>query len=270
MSARDSTLVIETPEGVVFSYELATVAVRALAWAVDAAAIATAGSSLGKLAEMAKGFLPDLSTGFSVALYFLLSIAYAMVLEWRWRGQTVGKRLFGLRVIDAQGLKLHFSQIALRNLMRFVDILPVAYLVGGTASVITRKCQRLGDLAANTVVAHERRREIPNLEQIAPARYNSLLAYPHLAARLRSAASPEAVGMAVRALGQRNRYEPSARVELFSELAQYFRTLAAFPEAALEGLTDEQYLASVLRVVYAGTSGRPAQDSAGARPTLKA
>jgi uncharacterized RDD family membrane protein YckC len=264
MSTRDSTLVIETPEGVVFSYELATAAVRALAWTVDAAAIATAGSVLQKLANMGRGLLPDVTAGLSVALYFLLSIAYAIVLEWRWRGQTIGKRLFGLRVVDAQGLRLHFSQIAIRNLMRFVDLLPMAYLIGGTASVVTRKCQRLGDLAANTVVAHERKREVPDLEQIAPARYNSLLAYPHLAARLRSLASPEVVGMAVRALGQRNAYEPAARVELFAELAAYFRGLTAFPETALEGLTDEQYVASVLRVVYSGGGVR-----AEARPKLR-
>ena len=39
----------------------------------------------------------------SVILYFAISIAYGIVLEWRWRGQTLGKRLFGLRVIDAPG-----------------------------------------------------------------------------------------------------------------------------------------------------------------------
>ena len=39
-------------------------------------------------------------------------------------------------------------------------------------------------------------------------------------------------------------------MELFAELAEYFRTLVSFPESALEGLTDEQYLRSVLRVIY--------------------
>ena len=129
-----------------------------------------------------------------VLLFFVISTVYAIVLEWRWRGQTLGKRLLGLRVIDAQGLRLQLPQIALRNLLRAVDSLPLFYLVGGTACLVSRYGQRLGDLAANTVVAHERRRQRPDLEQIAPARYNSLLAYPQLAARLRSLASPEAVG----------------------------------------------------------------------------
>jgi hypothetical protein len=179
------------------------------------------------------------------------------VLEWRWRGQTLGKRLLGLRVIDAQGLRLQLPQIALRNLLRAVDALPLFYLVGGTASLVSRYGQRLGDLAANTVVAHERTRQEPDLDQIAPARYNSLLAYPHLAARLRSLANPEAVGIGVRAIAQRDGYDPAARVELFRELGGYFRSLVQFPEAAVEGLTDEQYVRSALRVIV-GQWERPA------------
>jgi uncharacterized RDD family membrane protein YckC len=244
------SLAIETPEGVVFSYELATPAARALAWAVDFAAVATAGYLLGKASQMFGAISPDWASAFSVALYFFLSLAYGIALEWRWRGQTIGKRLFGLRVVDAQGLRLQFSQIAVRNLVRLVDMLPLPYLVGGIAALVTRKCQRLGDLAANTVVARESRQQQPDLEQIAPAKYNSLAAYPHLAARLRAAANPEAVGIAVRAAAQRDTYAPQARVELFRELADYFRRLAPFPDAAVEGLTDEQYVRSVLRVIY--------------------
>jgi uncharacterized RDD family membrane protein YckC len=253
------SLAIETPEGVVFSYELATPAARALAWAVDFAAIATAGYLLGKVSEMFGAVSRDWASAFSLALYFFLSLAYGIVLEWRWRGQTIGKRLLGLRVVDAQGLRLQFSQIAIRNLVRLVDMLPMPYLVGGIAALTTRKCQRLGDLAANTVVARESRQQQPDLELIAPARYNSLSAYPHLVARLRAAANAEAVGMAARAAAQREGYEPRARVRLFADLAHYFRELAAFPEEAVEGLTDEQYVRSVLRVLYrqAPTSGRP-------------
>jgi uncharacterized RDD family membrane protein YckC len=244
-------LEIETPEGVVFSYELATPAARALAFLVDFAAVATAGYILGKISESLGAVSRDWASALSLALYFFLSLAYGIVLEWRWRGQTIGKRLFGLRVVDAQGLRLQFPQIALRNLVRMVDMLPLLYVVGGMAALLTRKCQRLGDLAANTVVAHETRHTHPDLEQIAPAQYNSLAEYPHLAARLRAGAHPEIVGMAVRAVSRRNSYNPQARLELFRDLATYFRGIVLFPEAAVEGLTDEQYVRSVLRVIYA-------------------
>jgi uncharacterized RDD family membrane protein YckC len=248
--ARRRALAIETPEGVVFSYDLATPVSRSLAWAVDAVAAGGMSYMVARICG-AFGFLsPDWANSVAVVLYFVISVGYGIVLEWRWRGQTVGKRLFGLRVIDGQGLRLQLPQVALRNLMRLIDALPVFYLVGGIAALVSRNGQRLGDLAANTVVAHERYWEMPNLDQIAPAKYNSLLAYPHLAARLRSLASPEAVGFAVRAVTRRDGYEPRARVELFADLALYFRNLVPFPEVALEGLSDEQYVRSVLRVVF--------------------
>jgi len=252
MRERQRSVMIETPEGVVFSHELATPVARALAWSLDAAIIGTAGSMIGKAAQIFGAISPDLAKALGIALYFFLSVAYGIVLEWRWRGQTIGKRVLGLRVIDAQGLRLQLSQIVLRNLLRFVDILPLAYLLGGITCMVNRNLQRLGDLAANTVVAVERQWREPNLEQIAPAKYNSLAAHPHLAARLRSLATPEAVGIAVQALAQRDGYDASARVELFQDLASYFRELVRFPDETVEGLTDEQYVRSAVRVIYGG------------------
>lgn len=254
--ARQSRLRIETPEGVVFSFELATPVTRALAWAVDAAAIAAVSYFVGQICQALNLLSRDWASAVSVIGYFAISVAYAILLEWRWRGQTIGKRLLGLRVIDVHGLRLQLPQIALRNLLRVVDILPFFYLVGGLTAVFSRNAQRLGDMAANTVVtrevAHERMIEPSDLERIASAKYNSLLAQPHLAARLRSMVPPEGAALAVRAVTQRDGYDPPARVALFRELAAYFRSLVEFPEEAVESLTDEQYVRSVLRVIYGG------------------
>lgn len=252
-SMRQSSLAIETPEGVVFRYELATPVTRALAWSVDAAAIGMLSMVATKLSQVAGAVNADFAAALGVILYFVISVGYGIVLEWRWRGQTLGKRVMGLRVVDAQGLRLQLPQIALRNFLRFVDGLPLLYLVGGIAALVSARSQRLGDLAANTIVARERRWEEPDVERVAPAKYNSLLAYPYLAARLRSLANPEAIGLAIRAAAARDGYEPRARIELFGELAAYFRGLVAFPEEAIEGLTDEQFVRSVVRVVYGGT-----------------
>jgi uncharacterized RDD family membrane protein YckC len=249
-NARPSNLVIETPEGVVFSFELATPVIRSLAWGVDAAVIGTAGYVIGHASSALRGLNQDWANAISVVLFFVFSLLYGIVLEWRWRGQTIGKRLFHLRVVDVHGLHLQLSQIVLRNLLRVVDILPALYLVGAVTCLFTRNCQRLGDLAASTIVARELQDETPDLEQVASAKYNSLLAYPNLAARLRSLASPRAAGLAARAIAHREGYDPIARVALFAELAAYFRTLVEFPEDSLEGLTDEQYVRSVLCVIY--------------------
>jgi uncharacterized RDD family membrane protein YckC len=252
MSGRTSSLTIETPEGVRFSYDLASPVTRTLAWIIDVAAIAVLTKGANQAAQYMAKVDADWAAAIGVILYFVISMGYGIALEWRWHGQTLGKRVLGLRVVDAQGLRLQLSQVVLRNLLRLVDMLPLVYLVGGVASFCSRNCQRLGDLAAGTIVARNRPAEDPNLEQIAPAKYNSLLAYPHLAARLRSVASPESVNIAVQALTRRDGYDPVARIALFQELAVYFQSLAAFPVAAIEGLTDEQYVRSVVRVVYGG------------------
>ena len=247
---RQARLTVVTPEGVKFSFDLATPVTRALAWAVDAAAIGVAEMLVSAVAKQFAPLNSDVATAVAVVGYFVISVAYAILLEWRWRGQTIGKRLFGLRVIDVHGLRLQFPQIALRNLLRFLDMLPLFYLVGGLAAVLSRNAQRLGDMAASTVVTRERAGEAPDLERIAPAKYNSLAAQPHLAARLRSLVTPEAAALAVRAVSLRDGYDPQARIELFRELAAHFRSLVEFPEPAVENLTDEQYVRSVLRVIY--------------------
>jgi uncharacterized RDD family membrane protein YckC len=249
-TARPSRLSIETPEGVLFSFELATPVTRALAWSVDTAAIVLGNMIVGQIAKFIARMNADVASAVSVVSFFVISVVYAIVLEWRWRGQTIGKRLFGLRVMDVNGLRLQLPQIAIRNLLRVVDMLPVFYLVGGLTAVFSRNAQRLGDMAANTVVTRERQAEVPDLEQIAPAKYNSLLGQPHAAARLRSLVKPEAAALAVRAVTLRDGYDARARVALFRELAAYFRSLVEFPEEAVENLTDEQYVRSVLRVIY--------------------
>jgi uncharacterized RDD family membrane protein YckC len=251
-SARNTSLTIETPEGVEFSYELASPVTRALAWMVDVAAISLLSKGSSQVGEWLGHVSRDWATAFAAILYFVISVGYGIALEWRWHGQTLGKRVVGLRVVDAQGLRLQLSQVVLRNLLRLIDMLPLAYLVGGIACFSSRNCQRLGDLAAGTIVTRERTPYAPDLEQIAPAKYNSLLVYPHLAARLRSLASPQSVNIAVRAVSRRDGYEPLARIELFQELAEYFQSLVQFPPAVCEGLTDEQYVRSVLRVIYGG------------------
>lgn len=251
MSSRPTdSLRIVTPEGVVFSYQLASPVSRGLAWTADAIAIGATSYTISQLSQLAGFLSADFATFLGAVLYFIISVGYGIVLEWRWHGQTLGKRVFGLRVIDVHGLRLQFQQIAIRNLLRPIDGLPMFYLVGAVASMATRNSQRLGDLAASTVVTHEQNPGIPDLEPIAPAKYNSLLAYPNLAGRLRSLVQPEAVAFALQAVTARDRFQASARVELFAELADYFRSLVRFPEEALEGLSDEQLVRSVLRTIY--------------------
>lgn len=254
-------LIIHTPEGVEFALPLAGPMTRFLAWALDACAIMLASSMIGKLLTILALISPDLAVASSTLSYFLLSIGYGIALEWLWRGQTLGKRVLGLRVMDARGLKLHVSQIVIRNVLRAIDTLPLLYMVGGVACAVNRYSQRLGDIAANTVVVRRRPMTIPDAGIVIGERYNSMLAYPNLAARLRHRATPEAVEIALDALHRRDTLDPLARLRVFDELANHFRGLVEFPEEATLQITSEQYVRNCVEVIL-----KPAVRSVVVRP----
>ncbi len=247
---KPSSLRIRTPEGVVFSQVLAGPVVRFAAWLIDLAAV----GALMSLAGLFIGFLRFVSRDIAAAvytfLYFAISIGYGLVFEWFWRGQTIGKKLLRLRVVDAEGLKLQFHQIVVRNLLRFVDCLPLFYAVGGLSCWFSRKFQRLGDIAANTIVARIPAIAEPDVAQLVAGRYNSLRQYPHLEARLRQQIGPGDAAIALQSLLRREDFDPSARIELFSELAAYFRSKVVFPAEATDGISDEQYVRNVVDVLY--------------------
>lgn len=245
-----SFLRIRTPEGVVFSQLLAGPVTRFLAWLVDLACILGLLIAMGAVLGPLQLISPGLGAAAATLGYFVISIGYGIVCEWRWRGQTVGKRILRLRVVDAEGLRLQFDQIVMRNLLRFVDSLPVFYFLGGLVCWFNSKCQRLGDIAANTIVIRYPRLGEPDLDQLLAGKYNSLRSYPHLAARLRQRVLPAEAALALQALLRREQFEPVARVQLFADLAAHFRSQVEFPAEAVEGITDEQYVRNVVDVVY--------------------
>jgi uncharacterized RDD family membrane protein YckC len=247
---RSRTLSIKTPEGVAFSQILAGPSARFFAWLIDTACLFAVGSLLGTVLGLLRALSPGIAQALMIIGYFVASIAYGIVLEWAWRGQTIGKKVMGLRVVDVEGMRLQFDQIVTRNLLRAVDMLPVAYFVGGVTSWFSERCQRLGDMAANTVVVYTPQIFEPDLDQLLSGKFNSLRQYPHLVARLRQRVSPGEAATALRALIRRNEFEPAARVELFEQLAQYFQEKVAFPQEATDGVPDEQYLRNVVDVIY--------------------
>jgi uncharacterized RDD family membrane protein YckC len=249
-------LYIRTPEGIVFSLELADPLVRLVAWAFDLLIIAAVSVATLLVVSFFGVFIgPGLSATIAILSLFLMSTGYAIFFEYLWRGQTPGKRLLRLRVMDARGLGLTFSQIMLRNLLRTVDGLPGLYLLGGLSCFFTRHVQRLGDLAANTIVIRTPRIAEPNVDQILPGKYNSFRQYPHLAARLRQRISPVEADLALRALVRRGILNADARVELFQEIADYFRGLQQFPQEATDGLSDEKYVQNVVDLIYRPRGG---------------
>ena len=87
----------------------------------------------------------------AIALYAL----YHPVLEIAMRGRTPGKRIAGVRIVNLAGETPSVGALLIRNLLRLIDSLPTGYIVGLTATVITRHSVRIGDLAAGTLLIYE-------------------------------------------------------------------------------------------------------------------
>ena len=249
-TSRVHQLTIETPEGVSFAIELAGPMARGCAWFIDI--LIMAGIMLG--INWALSILMFISADFAMALMtisgFVVGIGYFMFLEWVWGGQTIGKRLLKLRVVDDAGLKLRFGQILIRNLFRAVDQLPVAYGIGAAACFFSPRAQRLGDMVAGTVVVRYARPLPPDLEQLKRDKYNTLRDYPHIVARLRQAIGPAEAGIFLQALLDRDRLEAADRVALFKELAEFVREQVRFPEEAVFAMSDERFLRNVVDLLY--------------------
>lgn len=261
MTGKTTSLSVRTPEGVTFEIPLASPFSRCLALAVDVAiviALTILLSQVVSVLRMMSGSVPvigrvldDFGTGALIVMQFAISTGYGMVTEWLWSGRTVGKRLLKLRVIDERGLSLGLKQVVIRNLFRLLDMMPSTfYLLGGISCLVTKRCQRLGDIAAGTLVIRETATAPPSLEEFVREGRSSFAALPHLEARLRQNTSPEEARLVLDALSRRNELDPAARLELYARLAGHFRGLAEFPDEITVGLSDEQYLRNVAQTLF--------------------
>ena len=142
---------VVTPEGVALHLPAAGPLPRALAWVIDLAVrlgiLAVVGTVLGLMGAAGQGVY--------LVILFLVFWAYPIVLEAMWNGQTPGKRALSLRVVSANGAPVGWLAAITRNLLRTVDMLPVAYATGLVASLADPYGRRLGDMVAGTLVVHD-------------------------------------------------------------------------------------------------------------------
>ncbi|MFZ1084260.1 MAG: RDD family protein [Terracidiphilus sp.] len=160
---------IDTPELVEIEMPLAGIGSRFLALLIDYL-ILIAGTLL--LSWLWDVFLPglksfsELSYQWAVAIRLLIIFAinwgYFTLFEAFWNGRTPGKRIAKIHVIQRSGRAIGLFESMARNLVRFIDQIPFFYAVGLITMFCTRQHQRLGDLAAGTLVVRERSLEEPD------------------------------------------------------------------------------------------------------------
>ena len=165
----DTRYQVETPEGIDLPLRPAGLMVRALAFAID---LGLRGLILGLL-FMVLAFLGKLGAGLGSLLLFVVSWWYMVLFEVLNQGCSPGKQWMGLRVVQDDGTPVGWSASLLRNLLRFVDMLPFGYFLGAISCLQHPTFKRLGDLAAGTLVIYREqsltRPQLPDAQPVRPA-----------------------------------------------------------------------------------------------------
>ncbi len=157
----DTLARVETPEGITLLWRVAGVMPRAAAWALDFvirfALVWVLAAGLAVLGTAGQGFY---LIGLFAVFWF-----YPVLFEVLNDGQTPGKRVLGLRVINRNGTPVTWVASFLRNLLRTVDMLPLLYGFGLVACLSDADARRLGDRVAGTLVVYA---ELAHCEDSAP------------------------------------------------------------------------------------------------------
>jgi uncharacterized RDD family membrane protein YckC len=177
--ALDTTIGVVTPENIAFEYQLAGPFRRLPAYAIDLAVrwliiilLVILLYLFGALIDFS--LLGPFAVAAGLIVYFLISWFYGTVMETYFNGRTVGKWACGIRVIDVEGRPITGRRALLRNLLRIADLAPMyaisnlaegvppiymipTGMIGLMTMIFTRRMQRLGDLAAGTMVIIDER-----------------------------------------------------------------------------------------------------------------
>jgi uncharacterized RDD family membrane protein YckC len=158
---------IATPEGVTLELVLAGAGSRAAAAVVDLVIQGLAAAILSGLVValvLLAGWPLGIAAAVDAVLGFLVLFAYNIYFELRRSGRTVGKQLNGLRVLRDDGGPVSFTSSAIRNIVRLLDVYGLLGVPAIVSVLVTRDNQRLGDLAAGTIVVRERLGDRPPKE----------------------------------------------------------------------------------------------------------
>ncbi|MCW8878687.1 MAG: RDD family protein [Kangiellaceae bacterium] len=148
----DTTRAVEVPEGITLSLPVAGYVSRALAFLVDLIIRFVIFIGLSWIFSI----FDRLGDGLLLLSVFLVEWFYPVFFEVFWLGQTPGKKVMGILVVNDDGTPINWSSSIIRNLLRFADFLPAFWAFGLISMMLNRDFKRLGDLAAGTLVIHQR------------------------------------------------------------------------------------------------------------------
>jgi uncharacterized RDD family membrane protein YckC len=186
----DTTIQIVTPENISFQYEVAGPFRRLPAFLIDLALRAVVLLGFAIVIGMV-GIGGQFMVAMLFVLWFVLEWFYGALLETYWNGQTIGKRMTGIRVLSHDGQPINGLQGVMRNVLRGADMMPIIPTIAfGFESLMgiptgllclivpicTKRYQRLGDIVAGTIVIVEERAWSPTANKVEDARIPQLAA----------------------------------------------------------------------------------------------
>lgn len=232
----EDRITIPTPEGVSLEMTLAGLGSRAIAGGID---LLIKGMLVLLVGVVLVALFAELGAAVLLPLLGLLMIAYDVLFETLAHGRTPGKRFTGLRVVRSSGRPVDLMASAVRNLMRIVDGLPLSYLPTLVSVLVTKRNQRPGDLAADTVVIRDRRA----IDRARPGSVSQPVRPGAGAAWDVSRVAPDELATVRAFLERRDGLTPAARERLAARLAGALRPRVAGadesdPEMFLETLYE--------------------------------
>lgn len=158
--SNDQTSGIVTPEAVVLEFDTASVGSRTIAEVLDLfvqlSCLVAVWTVMG-LAVSSVSSLETIAVIAGLVLTFLVLVGYPAGFETLWRGRTLGKAAMGLRVVTKEGGPIRFRHAAIRAMFGLVEIYASFGSIAVVSIILSRNDQRVGDLAAGTIVLRERR-----------------------------------------------------------------------------------------------------------------
>lgn len=153
-----------TPDAVALDVDVATIGSRGIAYLLDLGIVLSA-LLLIQLAQLLLGWGGFVAGWLPIAILlvaaFALQFGYPIGFEVLWRGRTLGKAAMGLRVVTVEGAPVGFRHAAIRAVAGVFELLSTLGILAIISSFSSERGQRLGDLAAGTVVIRERRARQP-------------------------------------------------------------------------------------------------------------
>ncbi len=253
MKQKPDTVIIQTPEHFELQFQLAGLGSRSVAYIVDRSIqlgflfvlvlvlllinrVLPFRNSLSEWVGYASHRIGPWLWAILILIYALATTGYFMLFEYIWSGSTPGKRIFDVRVIRKDGRPITFVDSAIRNIVRFGDVLGDVYPIGLVCMFIDAKHRRLGDFVAGTLVVIDTSANPPEDIRFGEEEDLQEMEFRAVVADM----TPADYRLTATFLARRNSLEPEARGDLATRI--YVRLLKQSADASLRPAEAEQVL----------------------------